>query len=78
MFTIEMDWDETAVQVLDQSGQYEDVEYIIYDDIVYIRQWDEDLQRYSVIAMTAAMFRDFGFALDLPEGAYITKRKEDD
>jgi hypothetical protein len=38
MFTIEMDWDETAVQVLDQTGEYEDVEYILYDDIVYIRQ----------------------------------------
>ncbi|MBT4995876.1 MAG: hypothetical protein HOM88_05330 [Hellea sp.] len=78
MFTIEMDWDETAVQVLDQTGEYEDVEYILYDDIVYIRQWDEDLQKYSVIAMTADMFRDFSFALDLPEGAYITERKTDD
>ena len=73
-----MDWDETAVQVLDQSGEFEDVEYIIYEDIVYIRQWDEDIQKYNLIAMTAEMFRDFNFALDLPSGAYITKGKEDD
>ena len=38
MFTIEMDWDETAITILDPDGEYEDLQVIAYDDIVYMRQ----------------------------------------
>jgi len=52
MFTIEMDWDETAITVLDQTGENEDVQFLIYDDVAYIRQFDNDTNRFSVITMS--------------------------
>jgi hypothetical protein len=75
MFTIEMDWDETAITVLDQEGKYEDVQFVVFDDIVYIRQWDEDLDRFDTIVMSPEMFEEFRTALNLPEGAYMTVKK---
>lgn len=77
MFTVEMDWDETAIIILDQNGGYEDVQFIVFDDIVYIRQWDEDSNRFSVITMSPIMFEEFRSALELPEGAYMLSKNED-
>ena len=74
MFTIEMDWDETAITILDQAGEYEDVQFIIYEDIVYIRQWDEDMQRHILIAMSPRMFDELVAATQLPEGSYMIQR----
>jgi hypothetical protein len=73
MFTIEMDHDETRVTILDENDHYEDVQFVIFDDIVYIRQWSEELDLFETIAMSPEMFDEFRKALDLPEGAYRTK-----
>lgn len=70
MFTIEMDWDETAITILDESGEYEDLQVLIYDDIVYIRQWFEEANRFSVVAITPEMFHALMVSMKLPEGAY--------
>lgn len=70
MFTIEMDWDEVAITILDESGQYEDLQVIIYDDIVYMRQWFEEANRFNVIAITPEMFQAIIASMKLPEGAY--------
>jgi hypothetical protein len=78
MFTIEMDWDETAITILDQDANYEDVQFIIYDDIVYIRQWDDDIERFNTIAMSPNMFDDFRTSLNLPVGSYSTERKSNE
>ena len=71
MFTVEMDWDETAITILDDSGQFEDFQIIIYDDIVYMRQWFEEANRYNVIALTPEMLHQFNLSFKLPVGAYM-------
>lgn len=71
MFTVEIDWDETAVTVLDPEGKEEDVQVLMYEDIVYIRQWNEQLHRFSVISMSPKQFHQLNVAMDYPEGAYI-------
>ena len=75
MFTIEMDHDEVGITILDQDGNYEDVQFIVYDDIVCIRQWNEEEEEFSMIAMSPDMFDEFRQALDLPSGAYMMKEK---
>lgn len=77
MFTVEMDWDDTTITILDQTGNYEDVQFVVFDDIVYIRQWDEDLDRFDTIVMSPEMFEEFRAALNLPEGAYMTVKKKE-
>ena len=66
-----MDWDETAVTVLDQTGEHEDVQFLIYDDVVYIRQFDNDTNHHSVIEMSPDQFHEIMAAMNLPEGAYM-------
>jgi hypothetical protein len=75
MFTIEMDWDETAITILDETGQYEDLEIMMYDDICYMRQFLEDTNKYSLIAITPEMMYEFMKSFKLPEGAYLVKHK---
>lgn len=71
MFTVEMDWDETAITVLDQTGEHEDVQFLIYDDIAYIRQFDLDTNRHQVIQMSPDQLREIMASFDLPVGTYI-------
>lgn len=73
MFTIEMDHDETLITLLDDCDDYEDVQFVIFDDIVYIRQWNNEIEKFNTIAMSPEMFDEFCKALNLPSGAYRTK-----
>ena len=73
MFTIEMEHDETTVTILDDYGYNEDVQFSIFDDVVYIRQWNDELGCAETIALSPQMFDEFCKALNLPEGAYRTK-----
>lgn len=75
MFTVEMDWDETAIVILDDAGHYEDLQMMMYEDIVYLRQWDEDLRRHNYIVVSPEMMLAFQKAWHLPEGAYRFARK---
>ena len=77
MFTVEMDWDETAITILDQTGEHEDLQFLIYDDIVYIRQWDEDYGRHIMIAMSPEMFDEMSEAVRMPVGAYMIQKMEE-
>jgi hypothetical protein len=77
MFTIEMDWDETAITILDQDGEHEDVQFYIYDDMVYIRQWDEDYAKHILITMSPGMFDELIKSMHLPEGSYLTRKPEE-
>lgn len=70
MFTIEMDWDETAITILDETGQYEDLQVILYDDICYIRQWDHDLRRHHYVTVSPEQMLALQSSFTLPVGAY--------
>lgn len=70
MFTVEMDWDETAITLLDPEGKEEDLQVLMYDDIIYLRQWDEDINRFRLISASPKQFMQLMHAFKLPEGAY--------
>ena len=57
MFTIEMDMEENLITLLDPEGKEEDVQFILYEDVVYIRQWCEETQRFSVIGLSPVQFQ---------------------
>ena len=77
MFTIEIDWDETAITILDDHGEYEDLQVIMYDDVVYIRQWDEDFQKHNYVVISPEMMLAFQQSWNLPNGAYRFKNGEE-
>lgn len=77
MFTNEFDWDNgeaTITTVLDETGTVTDVQMIISDEGVFIRQFPEDEKRPAdLICMTHKMFKDMMEAMNHPEGFFITK-----
>lgn len=75
MFTVEMDHDETTVTVLDNEGNWDDVELFLYDDVVYIRQFDEELNVMQMIAMSPQMFHELLTSMNHSVGAYVTHHK---
>ena len=71
MFTVEFEPDASIVTVLDETGQMEDIEAIISDDdVVFMRQWDEDLGKYEMLVMTYKQLLDIAASLQSPEGLH--------
>ena len=72
MYTVEIDHDEIEITVLDDSGNYDDVKIHIFDDIVYVRQIDED-NKIDAIQMSPEMWDEIVASLNSSEGAYRLK-----
>ena len=75
MFTVEMDHDEIEITVLDDKDGFEDVKVFSYDDIVYIRQFNEQYNKWDLIQMTPEMYVELMTAYYKPSGAYLTHIK---
>lgn len=78
MFTVEMDTyagTSCTITALDSTGEADDVEVIINDTMVVIRQVTcrdrEELM--DMIVMTPQQWQDILSAMKLPQGAYYTK-----
>jgi len=72
MFTVEMDFDEIEITVLDDGGRFEDVKVFSYDDVIYIRQFSEKKNKWDLIQMTPEMYAELMTAWQSPEGSFIT------
>lgn len=72
MYTVEMDLDEIEITVLDDSGRFEDVKVFSYDDVVYIRQFNEKRNKWDLIQMSPEMYAELMTAWQSPEGAFVT------
>ena len=72
MFTNEFEFDSTVTTVMDESNEFEDVQLIIGEDVVYIRQFNDDKREtsYDLIAISPKMFSDLLNALNFTEGMF--------
>lgn len=77
MFTNEFEFDATITTVMDETAEHEDVQLIISEDVVYIRQFNDEKRQttYDLIAMTPKMFKDMVTALNQTEGVFSTQYK---
>ena len=73
MFTVEMDFDEIEITVMDDTDEYEDIKVHIFDDIVYTRQFDDEAPWPETIAMSPDMWDQLVLAINSPEGAFQVK-----
>ena len=78
MFTNEFEFDATITTVMDETAEHEDVQLIISEDVVYIRQFNDEKRQttYDLIAMTPKMFKDMVTALNHTEGVFSTQYKK--
>jgi hypothetical protein len=77
LFTIEMDWDETSITILDPGGEYEDMQVIMHEEVVYIRQYDFDSEHYDYCIISPKQMLSLIRAVKLPEGAYKLEEAEE-
>jgi len=77
MYTVEMDLDEIEITVLDDSGRFDDVKVFSYDDIVYIRQFNETINKWDLIQMSPEMYTELMQAWKSPEGSFVTNLTRD-
>lgn len=73
MFSVEHEFDSTTITVLDDSGDEEDVAVILFDDVVYIRQYLADTDAAAIISMTPKMFTELMAAWNSADGSYIIR-----
>lgn len=75
MFQNEINWDESITHIIDDRAVHEDIQLIIDDNEVFVRQWNENLQRYDLIIMSHKMFFELQQALHHSEGLFRTELK---
>ena len=73
IFTNEFEFDETVTTIMDETAEYEDVHVMITDDQVFIRQWDDDREKYEIICMSPKMFFELQEAMKHPAGLFIVE-----
>jgi hypothetical protein len=71
MFTIEHSEDFSVVTSLDDRGRLGDVRLTLYDNVVYLSQWDEKLQKDNLIEMSAMQWLEMMKSMNQAEGAYF-------
>lgn len=71
MITVEFEDDETLITIMDQQGRHEDISALLYDDVCYIRQWNEQRQYFDVIQFSPEMYLQLMQSFKLPQGAFI-------
>tara|TARA_B110000093_G_scaffold183366_1_gene233998 strand:+ start:4909 stop:5151 length:243 start_codon:yes stop_codon:yes gene_type:complete len=76
MFTIETDFDYTAITTLDEEGNFEDVEVVLDEEVVYIAQVLPECDSRQILELSYQQFMDIVVALDLPDGAYYANVKK--
>jgi hypothetical protein len=75
MITIEFEDDETCITIIDNTGDLEDIQALLYDDYCHIRQWNEKNQMFDVVTLTPEMYFKLMQAWKLPQGTYILEKK---
>lgn len=73
MFTVEMEFDETVVTVVDDTGKVDDIKIHLAEDVVYFRQYNSVTERDELIQITPEMWREMTAAFDSPEGAFVLR-----
>ena len=70
MFTVEHHFDHTLVTSLDERDEFEDIQVILTEDVVYILQYDEIMQETMSVFLSYQQLKDILASINRPEGAY--------
>ena len=70
MFTVEHEGDFSVITTLDQKNEFEDIEVIIDELEIVLRQFDSKKGHYELISMSMQQLTDIITALGKTPGAY--------
>jgi hypothetical protein len=73
MFSIENEFDHTIITIVDNDNKQEDVQVIMSDEYVYVRQYNAKSGRYDVIVLSPFMFNEMLASMKFTDGVYVTE-----
>lgn len=78
MYTVEFEPDAAVIISIDESAKCEDIEVIIAeDDVVFLRQFVEELNNHQLICISYQQLLDIMAAIKSPEGAFYARFTKD-
>lgn len=78
MITVETEYDANIVTVLDKTGENEDLQAILgFDGQCFIRQWNEEFNRFVVIQVSFDQIRDLMVGMTRSDGVYSVETKDE-
>jgi hypothetical protein len=75
MFSIEDEFDHTLITIVDNENKREDVQVIMDQHAVFLRQYNEKTHLYEVIELSPAMFQELLVSMKSKAGVYVTSHK---
>jgi hypothetical protein len=75
MITVEFDMDETMITIMDDTGELEDVQALLYEDYCHIRQWNEKTKLFDVVTFKPEMYFKLMKSFNLHEGTFVLDKK---
>jgi len=75
MFTNEFESSYSKTTILDEGDEVEDIEIIVHDEGVIVRQWNDETEIFDVVDFTHHMFKEFISSLNQSEGAFYFDRE---
>jgi hypothetical protein len=76
MYSVEMEYDDIEITIMDDYALNEDIKIDVFDDVVFIRQWDDDKNCHDIISMSPQMWEELILAMHSPEGFFKVRTKE--
>jgi len=73
MFSVEFDHDEVCITVVDDTGVHGDLRVHAFDDLVYLTQYDQDLNQEYILEINPDMWEQLIMAIHSPEGVFLRK-----
>ena len=74
MFTVEEEFDESVVTVMDTKANFEDVKMHFQEDVIYIAQYDKEFDTHDVVKVSTEMWELLIEAYNRTHGTYIVTR----
>jgi hypothetical protein len=76
MYSVEMDHDEITITIMDDHGNYSDLIINSFDDIVYIRQFEDDKKIPHAIAISPQQWEELIASFQSHEGFFKTVNRK--
>jgi hypothetical protein len=76
MFSVEMEHDEITITIMDDHGNYSDLIINSFDDIVYIRQFEDDKKIPHAIAISPQQREELIASFQSHEGFFRTVNRK--
>lgn len=73
MFSNEHDFDCSITTIMDEEGQLEDVKIFMYEDMIVLEQWIDDIEDSQTLLLTPEMYRELLDSVNYSEGLFKTK-----